>query len=59
VSLVGWFLQIFVKIDWFLQRIIKKSYVFLSLKGFHVNLAFHDMYLICDCFLMVDECLKN
>jgi hypothetical protein len=36
--------------------------VVFSRMDFHVNLVFHVLQLIdliCDCFLMVDECLKE
>ena len=43
-------------------RIINKIFVVFSRKGFHVNRVFHVLqliYLICDFFHMVDECLKK
>jgi hypothetical protein len=36
--------------------------VVFSQKGFHVNIVLHDLQLIdliCDYFLVVDECLKE
>jgi hypothetical protein len=41
------------------QIIIKISFMVLSRKGFNVNLMFHVLQLICDFFLMVNECLKR
>jgi hypothetical protein len=40
----------------------KENFCGFLRKGFHVNLVFHVLQLIdliCDCFLMVDECLKK
>jgi hypothetical protein len=37
----------------------KKNCVVFSRNGFHVIFVFHVLQLICDCFLMVDECLKK
>jgi hypothetical protein len=62
VSLVGWCLQIFVIVGWFLQIIVKIFFLVFSQNGFHVNLMFRVLeliYIICDCFIMVDECLKK
>jgi hypothetical protein len=40
----------------------KEKFLVFSRKSFHINLMFHVLQLIdliCDCFPMVDECLKN
>jgi hypothetical protein len=40
----------------------KEKFCGFLLKGFHVNIVFHVLqliYLIRDCFIMVDECLKT
>jgi hypothetical protein len=57
--------RIFTSVDWCLQydgayKYYKEFFFVFSQKGFHINLVFHVLKLIdiiCEYFLMVDECL--